>query len=105
MEETHAFMHGEKVAFGALVQLTLEARDKNILSEVLSFCFSVGLPMTLSDIGLTKLTQEQAEAIAQLTLAPHESAHNEPFPLTCAQVVDAIFAADAEGRAFKSSAA
>ncbi|NBT97154.1 MAG: glycerol dehydrogenase [Methylocystaceae bacterium] len=105
MKETHAFMHGEKVAFGALVQLILEARDNNILSEVLSFCFSVGLPMTLADIGLAKLTREQAENIAQLTLAPHESAHNEPFPLNSKQIVDAIFAADAQGRAFKSGAA
>ncbi len=105
MKETHLFMHGEKVAFGALVQLIVEARDKTILFEVLSFCLSVGLPITLADIGLAKLTLEQAGAIAELTLAPHESAHNEPIPLTPQLIIDAIFAADAEGRAFKSNAA
>jgi glycerol dehydrogenase len=103
MTETHAFMHGEKVAFGTLVQIILEARDENILSEVLTFCCSVGLPITLSDIGLPSLTQEQANKIAQLTLAPHESAHNEPFALTAGQVTDAIYKADAHGQAFKSS--
>jgi glycerol dehydrogenase len=100
--ETHDRLHGEKVAFGTLVQLALEGADSAIIDEVMGFCLSVGLPLTLAELGLENLTREKAWAIAQRAIAPGESVHNEPFDVTAEAVMDALYAADSAGAAFKA---
>jgi glycerol dehydrogenase len=97
---THAFLHGEKVAFGVLVQLVLEQAPRAQLDEVLGFSRSVGLPVTLADIGCADLPDAVLAEVAARATAPGELIHNEPFPVTAGMVVDAIRAADAAGRAF-----
>lgn len=98
---THAFLHGEKVAFGTLVQLVLEKAPEGEVREVLSFCVSVGLPVTLAEIGLGDLDLETRRRVVERSLLPGESIHHEPFPVTCAQVEAAILEADALGRAWR----
>jgi glycerol dehydrogenase len=100
--ETHDRLHGEKVAFGTLVQLVLEGKHPSVMEEVMGFCLSVGLPLTLAELGLDRLTKEKARAIAERAIAPGESAHNEPFEVTAEAVMDALYAADSVGVAFKS---
>jgi glycerol dehydrogenase len=96
--ETHAYLHGEKVAFGTLVQLVLEGQAHAVVEEVLRFSMSVGLPVTLAEIGLTELPAEMLERIAVRSTAKGETIHNEPFAVTPDLVADAIRAADAIGR-------
>ncbi len=98
-EETHGCLHGEKVAFGTLVQLVLEGRDLLEIHEVLDFCIRVGLPVTLAQLGLDPLTRPLSQAIAERVLAEGETSHNVAFPLTTESVAEALFAADALGRA------
>ncbi len=101
--ETHAYFHGEKVAFGVLVQLTLEGKPRAVMEEVLGFSTSVGLPVTLSGIGLEQMTGEMLQRIATRCVAEGETIHNEPFRVTADMVADAILAADAIGREWKRS--
>jgi glycerol dehydrogenase len=101
--ETHAYFHGEKVAFGVLVQLTLEGKSRAVMEEVLSFSTRVGLPVTLSGIGLGQMTGEMLQRIATRGAAEGETIHNEPFRVTVDMVADAIQAADAIGREWKHS--
>lgn len=96
--ETHDYFHGEKVAFGLLVQLVLEGAPRETFAEVLAFSRSVSLPITLADIGLGRITRDQLDPIARRATAPGETIHNEPFPVTPDMVADAILAADAIGR-------
>jgi glycerol dehydrogenase-like iron-containing ADH family enzyme len=95
---THAYLHGEKVAFGLVVQLVIEGRPTDELDQVLDFANTVGLPSTLAQLGLGDPSQETMAGIAERTLAPGETAHNEPFELSPATVTDAMWAADAIGR-------
>lgn len=95
---THAFFHGEKVAFGTLVQLVLEGKASSMLAEVMAFCRSVGLPITLADIGLGDCDSEALGRVAKRTIAKGETIHNEPFEVNPGMVADAILAADAIGR-------
>ena len=96
---THDYLHGEKVAFGLLVQLVVEGRPAAEFEQVRSFCVSVGLPTTLADIGLGELDADALARIAELTVAEGETAHHEPFPVTADLIADGIRAADARSRA------
>lgn len=95
---THAYYHGEKVAFGTLVQLVLEDADQDLLAEVLDFCCAIGLPVTLGQIGAGDATDEQLLAVAEAACAPDDTMGNMPFEVTPEMVVNAIKGADALGR-------
>ncbi len=103
--ETHDRLHGEKVAFGTLVQLVMEGRDSDTLQEVLDFCVRVGLPITLAQLGLDHLPESLVHAIAERAIAEGETSHNMPFPLSVRSVADALLTADAIGRAKLEAAA
>ena len=98
---THAFLHGEKVAFVVIVHLILEQAAPAQLDEVLAFCRSVGLPTTLAAIGCADLSDELLSQIALSITMPDGLIHNEPFPVSPQMVSDAIRAADAAGHAFR----
>jgi glycerol dehydrogenase len=98
--ETHAYFHGEKVAFGLLVQLVLEGAPRTTFQEVLGFSSEVGLPITLAAIGLAELSRDRLDPIAHRATASGETIHNEPFEVTPDMVADAILTADALGRAW-----
>jgi len=100
LEETHHYYHGEKVAFGTLVQLVLENRNNEELEEVLSFCQSVGLPVTLRQIGITDVSPEKIRKVAEASCAEGETIFNMPFPVTAEMVYDAILAADRIGEQY-----
>lgn len=96
--ETHSLYHGEKVAFGTLVQLVLENAPLEELEEVLEFCTEVGLPTTLADLGVENPTQEQLMEVAKLACADADTLHNMPFPVDADSVYAAILAADELGK-------
>lgn len=96
--ETHSLYHGEKVAFGTLVQLVLENAPLEELEEVLEFCTEVGLPTTLADLGVENPTQEQLMEVAKLACADADTLHNMPFPVDAESVYAAILAADELGK-------
>ena len=97
MPETHAFYHGEKVAFGTLTQLVLE--NANELYEVLDFCVEVGLPVTFAQLGVADASYERVLEVARLACADNDTLHNMPFEVTPEKVANAMLAADAYGRA------
>ena len=97
MPETHAFYHGEKVAFGTLTQLVLEDADE--LYEVLDFCVEVGLPVTFAQLGVADASYERVLEVARLACADNDTLHNMPFEVTPEKVANAMLAADAYGRA------
>lgn len=102
LPETHSCWHGEKVAMGVLSLLMLTGRPTELVSQVYDFCQAVGLPVCLADIGLAQVTDEQLQAVASQACAPGETIHNIKGGVTPEAVVEAIKAADAEGRRRKA---
>jgi glycerol dehydrogenase len=98
---THHYLHGEKVAFGLIVQLVMEGSPHATVEQVLDFLMEVGLPITLAEIGLPELPGDLLGQITRRATAPGETIHNEPFEVTPDMVADAILAADALGRDWK----
>ena len=101
LEECHSMYHGEKVAFGTITQLVLENVPVEELEEVLDFCVSVGLPVTLKELGVEEVTDEKLLAVATAACAESDTLHNMPFEVTPEKVYAAILAADGYGRYYK----
>jgi glycerol dehydrogenase len=99
LEGTHAYYHGEKVAFGTLAGLFLEARPQNLIDEVYAFCRSVGLPTSLAQIGLDSVTNQELNAAICPVLQNKQSyLHNVRFELSPERIIEALRMADALGR-------
>ncbi len=90
LKECHHLLHGEKVAFGTIVQLILEKAPIKELHTVIQFCRKLGLPTTLREMGLKETQYNQLTLVAELACAPHETIHNMKLPITPQDVVDAI---------------
>lgn len=100
LSECHHMYHGEKVAFGTLVQLVMENRSIEDIEEVIEFCLSVGLPITLAELGCTEPTPEKIMEVAKAAADPGETIHNMPFDVDADVVYAAIMAADALGQLY-----
>lgn len=101
LEECHSMYHGEKVAFGTLAQLVLENSPLDEIETCLDFCVSVGLPVTLEELGIHATGDELKEkimAVAELSCAEGETIYNMPFAVDPDKVYAAILAADQLGR-------
>lgn len=96
---THAYLHGEKVAIGTLTSLFLTDKSREQIDEVYGFCETVGLPTTLAGIGLAGATDEDLQIVGDVACAEGETIHNEPRKVVPGDVVAALKAADAYGRA------
>jgi glycerol dehydrogenase len=98
LAETHAYYHGEKVAFGVLVGLALTDVPADETATVYSFCEEVGLPTTLEDIGLGKASRDDLAEAAEKACVPGSPIHHEAGVITPRGVLDAMLAADALGQ-------
>jgi len=93
---SHHLLHGEKVAFGILVQLRLEEMvQRNQLAasarqQLLQFYSQIGLPKDLGDLGLTSISIADLQQTADLTCAANSDIHRLPFPVQPAQVMAAM---------------
>ncbi|MCU0502385.1 MAG: glycerol dehydrogenase, partial [Anaerolineae bacterium] len=103
LEETHAYYHGEKVAFGLLAGLQLTDAPAEEWAAVFSFCEEIGLPTTLADIGLGDVNRARLMLVAERACAPGASIHHEAGDITPERVLHAMLAANAIGEHRKSS--
>jgi glycerol dehydrogenase len=91
-EQCMPFSHGEKVAFGVGTELCLdEDVDPEERLEVFDFMVTVGLPVTLEELGLGDLSPEALMEFAVAMCGPGQITHNhvqtvEPFDLYSAMV-------------------
>ena len=97
LEETHAYYHGEKVAFGVLAGLQLTDAPPEESAVVFSFCEEVGLPTTLLGIGLQHFDRNKLMPVAEKACAEGESIHHEAGKITPEKILHAILAANAIG--------
>ncbi|WGV27123.1 iron-containing alcohol dehydrogenase family protein [Halotia branconii] len=92
----HGSIHGEKVAYGILVQLRLEEMiPGNQLAaasrqQLLKFYAEIGLPQKLGDLGLGDITLSELQTAAEIALAPNSDIHRLPFKVALEQLMAAM---------------
>ena len=94
--EAHDALHGEKVAYGILVQLRLEEMMQNnqlaisARQQLLTFYGSLGLPKTLEDLGLGEVSLAQLRHAATIACQPESDIHRLPFAVSPEQLMAAM---------------
>ena len=74
-------LHGEHVAYGALVQLATEGREA-MLADLAAFLEAVGLPTSLVAMGVDDPTDEEIGHVAAATMtSPHMRAFARPVAI------------------------
>ncbi len=94
--ESHHALHGEKVAFGILVQLRLEEMVQgNQLAassrqQLLKFYEQIGLPKTLAELGLGEVSIAQLQYAAEVACNDASDIHRLPFLVVPSQLMAAM---------------
>lgn len=96
LSASHGMLHGEKVAFGILVQLRLEELVQgNQLAatarhQLLKFYSEIGLPQTLDDLRLGEISIADLRHAAEVACHPNSDIHRLPFPVDSSQLMAAM---------------
>ncbi len=96
IQGSHHILHGEKVAYGILVQLRLEemimGNQLAITSreQLLKFYQEIGLPKSLDELGLSNITLTELRQGAEIALLPNSDIHRLPFDVECEQLMAAM---------------
>ena len=103
LPQCHAMYHGEKVAFGCLVELELYD-PLGIRDKTFDFFKKVGLPVTLEDMKLPNATDEQLMLMATDIAKddPAQYSHHEPYAFDAQKVVEAMRRVDERGKNLRS---
>lgn len=92
----HGTLHGEKVAYGILVQLRLEemasgnALAATARQQLLQFYAQLGLPTSLAAMGMDRLTVAQLQQAATVACKAGSDIHHLPFAVQPEQVMAAM---------------
>ena len=76
LPELSSVMHGEKVAFCTLVQMVLEGRPEEEISQIHGFCRKVGLPVSLEDMHAGEIPEHRLFEAAARSCSPEETMRN-----------------------------
>lgn len=94
LPECHKFLHGEKVAFGTLTQLILENRSEEEYKQIVVFCRNIGLPVSISQIGLKDATDDMLKKAAEASCSEKDTMGNMPNKISPEDVFNAFKRAD-----------
>lgn len=103
--QTHGLAHGQKVNIGSLTQLVLEGASTSDISDFIEFTTRVGLPTTLTEVGLSADDRESLTTVATAATAEGETIHNMPFDVSVTELVDALIAIERLARRVRREAA
>jgi glycerol dehydrogenase len=93
---SHKMLHGEKVAYGILVQLRLEEMMVNnqlaasARQQLLKFYVDIGLPRTLNELGLGFINLIELQQAAEFACQEKSDLHRLPFQVVPEQLIAAM---------------
>jgi glycerol dehydrogenase len=102
--QTHGLAHGQKVNIGSLTQLILEGAPSSDIREFVEFTTRVGLPTTLTEIGLSLDDTADLQLVADTATVSAETIHNMPFSVRSSDVVTGLKALERLARRYRRDA-
>src|SRR5699024_1353304 len=102
--QTHGLAHGQKVNIGSITQLVLEGAPSSEIVDFIEFTTRVGLPTTLTEIGLRAEDTEEIRAVARAATVESETIHSMPFTVRADDVAAALTSIERLGRRVRARA-
>lgn len=96
LQASHGTLHGEKVAYGILVQLRLEelgqrsALAMTARQQLIQFYKTIGLPTSLEDLGMGSITVAELRHAAQIACQKGSDIHHLPFTVNAEALAAAM---------------
>ena len=90
--DIHHLSHGEKVAYGTLVQLVLENSPDETLNRYIEFYKNIGMPTTLKEMHLEDTSFEDLVKVGKLATDPEDTFANLSDRITPEEIANAILA-------------
>jgi len=96
LPQAHGVLHGEKVAYGILVQLRLEEMVQgnqlaaSARQQLLKFYEQIGLPKSLEDLGMGEISLAQLRQVTEIATQPQSDIHRLPFAVSSEQLAAAM---------------
>jgi len=87
---THGLMHGQKVNIGSVTQLVLEGAPTSDIRDFIEFTTRVGLPTTLTEVGLRPDDSDSLKKVADAATVEGETIHSMPFDVQSQDVASAL---------------
>jgi glycerol dehydrogenase len=87
---THGLMHGQKVNIGSVTQLVLEGAPTSDIRDFIEFTTRVGLPNTLTEVGLRADDAASLKKVADAATVEGETIHSMPFDVRSDDVASAL---------------
>jgi glycerol dehydrogenase len=106
--QSHGTLHGEKVAYGILVQLRLEEMIQGSVlaatarQQLLKFYAEIGLPQSLADLGLSHITLADLHYATEVACSVNSDIHRLPFNVNPTQLMAAMVSTTAPGTGVRS---
>ncbi|MEW9700462.1 iron-containing alcohol dehydrogenase family protein [Paenibacillus sp. SI8] len=95
--QTSSTLHGEKVTFGLLTQIVLEAREDDEIQRLATLLHKLGLPITLQELGIDEDPARIAVEIAKGVHLREDATRGLPFEVNESLLAQAILQADQWG--------
>ena len=88
--QTHGLAHGQKVNIGSVTQLVLEGAPTSDIRDFIEFTTRVGLPNTLTEVGLRADDHDSLKKVADAATVAGETIHSMPFEVNSEDVASGL---------------
>jgi glycerol dehydrogenase len=104
VDATHGLAHGQKVNIGSVTQLVMEGAPSSDIRDFVEFTTRVGLPNTLTEVGLSIDDEKSLRIVAEAATVPGETIHSMPFEVAAEDVVSALVSIESLSRGVRERA-
>ncbi len=72
-------MHGESVAFGNIVQMVLDKKEKTEIERVALLYKEIGVPLTMAEFGFDNLSEDELDRVVNRSIYSKDTMYNLPY--------------------------
>ncbi|MDD3334329.1 MAG: iron-containing alcohol dehydrogenase [Eubacteriales bacterium] len=92
-DAAHRHPHGLRVGFATIPMLLYQGAEDREIQQYIDFCHQAGIPVTLEELGLAEVTEDQWMQAYDATVGKSGTLQSLPFAATPEDLIDSLQAA------------